>query len=164
MTHQATDFSELPYRPCAGIVLINKDGLVFAGRRLDSKSAAADAWQMPQGGIDEGEDPEAAAWREMLEEIGTDKARLSGVTENWISYDLPDHLLGKVWKGRYRGQQQKWFAFHFEGNDADINIETEDPEFSTWQWMKAEELLACTVTFKHSVYEQVFEAFGDFLT
>lgn len=163
---QSTRFDALPYRPCAGICLI-RDGLVFSGRRLDggetSNGSGGNLWQMPQGGIDEGETPVAAVWREMEEEIGTRAARLLGEIEDWITYDLPADLLGKVWKGRYRGQKQKWFAFAFEGVDADINIETEHPEFSQWQWMHAADLVADTVPFKRDVYARVFEEFARFL-
>lgn len=157
------DPGSIPYRPCAGILLTNKDGLVFSGRRIDGGETRGNLWQMPQGGIDEGEDPTLAAWREMEEEIGTRAARLLGETKEWLTYDLPPELLGKVWKGRYRGQKQKWFAFVFEGEDKDINIETEHPEFSEWQWMRASDLLACTVEFKRDVYGRVFEEFSEVL-
>lgn len=157
------DLSTLPYRPCAGIVLINDEGLVFSGRRIDGGETHGNLWQLPQGGIDEGESPEVAAWREMEEEIGTRAARLVGEAEDWLTYDLPPELLGKVWKGRYRGQKQRWFAFAFEGQDADINIETEHPEFSEWQWMRASDLLQRTVAFKRDVYERVFEEFANLL-
>lgn len=157
------DPDSLPYRPCAGILLLNTQGLVFSGRRLDGGETRGNLWQMPQGGIDEGEAPDAAAWREMEEEIGTRKATLLGEVEDWINYDLPLELLGKVWKGRYRGQKQKWFAFRFEGVDGDINIETEHPEFSEWQWMPASDLMSETVPFKRDVYTRVFEEFSEFL-
>jgi putative (di)nucleoside polyphosphate hydrolase len=155
--------STLPYRPCAGIVLVNAEGLVFAGRRLDTSSTEPSAWQMPQGGIDAGETPDVAAFREMEEEIGTRNAQLLGQTPEWIAYDLPPHLLGKVWKGKYRGQKQKWFAFKFQGADGDINIDTEHPEFSDWTWMEASKLLERTVEFKRHVYEEVFKEFKGFL-
>lgn len=157
------DFSSLPYRPCAGIVLINREGLVFSGKRLDVETLAPGAWQMPQGGIDKGEDPTAAAFREMEEEIGTSKARLLATTADWLTYDLPSELLGRAWKGRYKGQKQLWFALAFEGDDDDINIETDHPEFAEWRWMKAADLLTCAVDFKRAVYEQVFDEFGDLL-
>lgn len=157
------DPDSLPYRPCAGICLINSDGLIFAGRRIDGGEARGHLWQMPQGGIDEGEAPGVAALREMEEEIGTRKASLLAEAPDWIPYDLPPELLGKVWKGKYRGQKQKWFAFRFEGVDADISIETQHPEFSTWAWMTAEDLLAETVPFKRDVYTRVFDEFAAFL-
>lgn len=160
----ATDPTDLPYRPCAGIVLINSEGLIWAGRRLDSETRAPNAWQMPQGGIDKGEDPEAAAFREMEEEIGTRNARLLKASEGWLKYDLPTDLLGYVWKGKYRGQKQKWFALSYEGTDNDINIQTEDPEFSEWKWMSASELLTCTVEFKRDVYVQVFKEFQELIS
>ena len=137
---------------------------MFSGRRIDGGETHGNLWQLPQGGIDEGESPEVAAWREMEEEIGTRAARLLGEAGGWLTYDLPPELLGKVWKGRYRGQKQKWFAFQFEGRDVDINIETEHPEFSEWQWMRARALLQRTVAFKRDVYERVFEEFADLLT
>jgi len=154
---------DLPYRPCAGVLLVNSDGLVFSGRRIGNHEPGSKAWQMPQGGIDEGESPGAAALREMEEEVGTRAARLVREMAGWITYDLPPDLLGKTWKGRYRGQKQKWFAFVFEGTDSDIDIETEHPEFVEWQWMRASELLERTVDFKRSVYERVFEEFSDLL-
>ena len=157
------DFTNLPYRPCAGILLINGDGLVFSGRRIGSHETRSQAWQMPQGGIDEGESAGAAAMREMEEEVGTSAARLLGEMEEWLTYDLPADLLGKAWKGRYRGQKQKWFAFAFEGADSEINIETEHPEFAEWQWMRASDLLERTVAFKRGVYTRVFEEFSDLL-
>jgi putative (di)nucleoside polyphosphate hydrolase len=149
---------DLPYRPCAGVVLVNGEGLVFAGRRTDS---AVPAWQMPQGGIDDGERPKAAALRELWEETGVtaDKVSLAGRTKGWLTYDLPPELLGRVWGGRYRGQKQKWFLFRFTGQDSDIRIATSHPEFSEWRWIGADELVAGIVPFKRAVYEQVVTAF-----
>ena len=157
------DPTTLPYRPCAGIVLINSEGLIWSGRRLDTETRAPKAWQMPQGGIDKGEDPQAAAFREMEEEIGTARASLIKAAQDWLNYDLPSDLLGRAWKGKYRGQKMMWFALRFEGSDEDVNIETDDPEFSEWKWMTSEELLACTVDFKKEVYLQVFEEFSDLI-
>ncbi len=154
----------LTYRPCVGIVLINSGGLVFAGQRIDNLGGAHEAWQMPQGGIDEGEEPEAAMWREMGEEIGTDKARILKQTPDWLTYDLPDHLIGKVWRGKYRGQKQMWFAMAFTGNDDDINIETEIPEFCEWRWLTPSEILKSIVPFKRDVYEAVFKEFRDLIS
>ena len=153
---------DLPYRPCAGVVLVNADGHIFAGRRLDH---AAGAWQMPQGGIDDGETPHEAALRELEEETGLsrDLVEVEGETDDWILYDLPDDLLGKVWKGRYRGQRQKWFLCRFRGRDDDVNIETDHPEFSAWTWMTPDELIAQIVPFKREVYGAVFARFGDAL-
>jgi putative (di)nucleoside polyphosphate hydrolase len=141
-----------------GVVLVNADGLVFAGRRIDSPSPA---WQMPQGGIDDGETPQAAALRELWEETGVtaDKVTAVGRTRGWLTYDLPPELMGKVWGGRYRGQKQKWFLFRFSGQDGDIRIDTRHPEFSEWRWIAADEMLAAIVPFKRAVYAQVIDAF-----
>lgn len=146
-----------PYRPCVGIALFNAEGLVFAARRIDTPQ---DAWQMPQGGVDEGETPRAAALREMKEEIGTADAEFIAESADWLCYDLPPELRGKVWKGRYRGQRQKWFALRFTGRDADIDIVTAHPEFSEWRWMPLEALPRLIVPFKRSVYEAVAAEFG----
>ncbi len=148
--------ANLPYRPCVGMMLINPDNLVFVAHRIDMQ---VEAWQMPQGGIDAGEDPETAVFREMKEEIGTDDARIIGVTEDWINYDLPDHLIGKVWKGRYRGQRQKWFAMRYTGSDDDIDIETEHPEFDAWRWVAFDALIDLVIPFKRDSYAQVVAEF-----
>ncbi|SMO76091.1 RNA pyrophosphohydrolase [Paracoccus laeviglucosivorans] len=160
MTEQLLGPSGLPYRPCAGVVLINGDGLVFAGQRIDNPGHA---WQMPQGGIDSGETPREAALRELVEETGVtpDLVEIIGESPDWVTYDLPPELLGKVWKGRFGGQQQKWLALRFLGADGDVKIETEHPEFDRWQWMRASDLVAGIVPFKRAVYEQVFRDFGD---
>jgi len=152
----------LPYRPCVGVMLINGDGLIFAGQRLDSN---APAWQMPQGGIDDGEKPRAAALRELWEETGvtSDLVEFIGKTNDWVTYDLPDELLGKIWGGKFRGQKQRWFLFRFKGEDDQINIVTEHPEFSNWRWIAADEMLAAIVPFKRPVYEQVVQAFRTYL-
>lgn len=146
-----------PYRPGVGLVLFNRAGLVFTARRIDTKEAA---WQFPQGGIDEGEDPATAAMRELHEEIGTDKARIVAESRGWISYDLPPDLADKVWKGRFRGQKQKWFALEFLGEDADIDIATEHPEFSEWRWMRLQDVPALIVPFKRALYDQVVAEFA----
>jgi len=151
-----TDTPRLPYRPCVGIMLLNAAGDVFVGRRIDT---LVEAWQMPQGGIDEGEEPAAAAFREMEEEIGTARASILAQSRGWLDYDLPEHLLGKVWNGRYGGQRQKWFAMRFEGTDGDINLATAQPEFNAWQWLRAETLPDTIVPFKRSLYEQVLREF-----
>ena len=149
------DPATLPYRPCAGVVLVNRDGLVFGGKRIDNPG---DAWQMPQGGLDRGELPEEAALRELREEtgVGRDKVTVLAQTAGWITYDLPAELLGTLWKGRYRGQEQMWFAARFHGEDADVNIATANPEFSDWQWMEPQALVEKIVPFKRGVYERVF--------
>jgi putative (di)nucleoside polyphosphate hydrolase len=148
----------LPYRPCVGVVLINPAGLIFAGQRIDSDSPA---WQMPQGGIDRDEKPRAAALRELWEETGVsgDLVEFVAKTPDWLTYDLPPELLGKVWGGKYCGQRQRWFLFRFLGQDGDIRIATEHPEFSSWKWIGAEEMLASIVPFKREVYGQVIDAF-----
>ena len=147
-----------PYRRGVGIVLINARGRVFVAQRIDTKESA---WQMPQGGIDADETPRAAALRELHEEIGTDKARVIGVTRTWLSYDLPPDLQSKVWKGKYRGQKQKWFLMRFTGTNADINLETEHPEFSVWKWLPFTHLPRVIVGFKRDIYKQVVAAFKD---
>lgn len=150
------DRDALPYRPCVGVMLFDERGRVFVGRRIDTP----DAWQMPQGGIDEGESPEAAALRELEEEIGTAKAAVEGVTADWLTYDLPDHLVGKVWGGRWRGQRQKWFACRFLGDDGDIRLETRHPEFDAWRWVQLDELTALIVPFKRAIYAAVVDELG----
>lgn len=152
------DPSTLPYRPCVGVMLINANGLIFAGQRLDSTSPA---WQMPQGGIDDGEKPRDAALRELGEETGVtpDLVRFIAKTENWVTYDLPPELLGKVWGGKYRGQRQKWFLYQFLGQDDQVEIATDHPEFSTWRWIKADDMLTSIVPFKRAVYDAVVAEF-----
>ncbi|MEC9183148.1 MAG: RNA pyrophosphohydrolase [Pseudomonadota bacterium] len=154
MTEPAVD--ERPFRPCVGIFLINSDGKIFVGARND---LPGDHWQMPQGGIDEGETPEVAAFREMEEEIGTAKAEIISAYENWIYYRLPPELSKTAWKGRFQGQKQKWFALRYLGTDGDINIETEYPEFRAWKWADLEELPEMTVDFKQPAYEEIRAAF-----
>ena len=152
----------LPYRLCAGVMLINAQGDVFVGQRIDS---SVEAWQMPQGGIDEGEDAEAAALRELGEETGVapEKVVLIAAAPGEFVYDLPDDLIGKVWKGQYRGQTQRWFLYRFLGDDSDINIVTAHQEFRAWRWLPPAELPAVIVPFKRALYEQVLAAFSPHL-
>ena len=154
--------SGLPYRMGAGVVLINPYGLIFAGQRIDNPGPA---WQMPQGGIDGDEKPREAAYRELWEETGVtrDKVEFVGKTHGWVTYDLPPELLGKVWGGKYRGQRQKWFLFRFKGQDSDIRIASEHPEFSTWRWILADEMVESIVPFKRAVYEEVIRSFRAYL-
>jgi putative (di)nucleoside polyphosphate hydrolase len=147
---------DLPYRLGVGLVLFNAQGLVFAARRIDTE---LDAWQMPQGGIDKGEEPEVAALRELEEEIGTAKAEIIAETKDWLAYDLPKDLAAQVWKGKYRGQKQKWYALRFLGDDSDINIATEHPEFSDWTWMPLAEVVEKIVPFKRDIYRAVAAEF-----
>ena len=148
----------LPYRPCVGVMLVNAEGRVFAGRRIDNP---APAWQMPQGGIDPGEKPRRAALRELWEETGITEDLVEFVAKapDWLTYDLPPDLLGKVWGGKYRGQRQRWFLFRFLGRDDQVQIATEHPEFSEWRWIGAEEMIAAIVPFKRAIYEEVVAAF-----
>jgi putative (di)nucleoside polyphosphate hydrolase len=150
----------LPYRPCVGVMLVNREGRVFAGQRLDSPGPA---WQMPQGGIDEGEDPRAAALRELAEETGIPASAVEVVAETaeWIRYDLPVELVPRMWKGRFRGQRQRWFLMRFLGEDGLIDIATADPEFRAWAWVDPAELVERIVPFKRATYAAVLEAFAD---
>ena len=152
------DPAKLPYRPCVGVVLMNAGGELFVGQRKDSE---VPAWQMPQGGIDKGEGIEEAALRELWEETGVtaDKVDLIAVTPGWVRYDLPEHLIGKVWGGKYRGQKQKWVLLRFLGRDDDVRIDSAHPEFSEWRWLEPDEVLAQIVPFKRAVYAEVLEAF-----
>jgi len=152
----------LPYRPCAGVMLLNADGQVFVGARIDSKLGA---WQMPQGGIDEDEDARAAAYRELEEETGVVKNLTEFLAEapRELTYDLPDELIGKVWGGRFRGQRQKWFLLRFTGDDSDVNIATDHPEFHAWQWAAPADLPDLIVPFKSELYRRLLVEFADYL-
>lgn len=157
-----TDASNLPYRPCAGIMVANRQGLIFVGQRTDARFAKwGDCWQMPQGGIDEGEDPESAAFRELKEETGiiAEKVELLARSKDEHLYDLPDELLGKVWKGKYRGQRQSWFLMRFTGEDSDIDIKGEDEEFSAWKWADPVTLPDIIVPFKRDLYRAILREF-----
>jgi putative (di)nucleoside polyphosphate hydrolase len=144
--------SDLPYRPCVGVMLLNAGGKVFVGKRIDQ---TVEGWQMPQGGIDKGESPRQAALRELKEETGTDKAEILGEMEDWLTYDLPPHLVGIAFHGKYRGQRQKWFALRFTGKDSDIDLTAHEPEFSEWKWAALESLPGLIVPFKREIYQAV---------
>lgn len=145
------------YRPCAAIVLFDRTGRVLVADRIDM---AEDAWQLPQGGIDDGETPERAALREMAEELGTDRAEIVGTAPEWIAYDLPDRAAGARWAGRYRGQRVMLVALRFTGNDDDIDLATAHPEFAAWKWVELEELPSLIVAFKRPLYESAVGAFA----
>ena len=151
------DVAALPYRKGVGLMMVNRGGDVFVARRIDMPSAA---WQMPQGGIDKGENPRQAAMRELREEIGTDKAEIVAESGEWLSYDLPADLVPQIWNGRFRGQTQKWFLLRFAGTDADINIETDHPEFLEWKWAALSDLPKLIVPFKRKLYQDLVAEFG----
>ena len=156
------DLAGLPYRPCVGVMLVNAEGKVFVGQRIDAKEG--DRWQMPQGGIDEGEDLHAAAFRELAEEtgIGESLATILATTSGELLYDLPDELLGTLWGGRYRGQRQTWVLMRFTGEDADVDLAAHDPpEFFAWKWADPEELPELIVPFKREVYQAIVDGFRD---
>jgi putative (di)nucleoside polyphosphate hydrolase len=160
-----TKIDDLPYRPCVGVMLLNAEGRAFAGRRSEAANAPEGAghwWQMPQGGIDPGEDAEKAALRELNEETGIRTARIIGRARGWMNYDLPSELIGVAWEGRYRGQTQLWFAARFEGEEGEIELEPKtghEREFDAWRWVALEELPGLVVPFKRPVYEAVVAEF-----
>ncbi len=156
------EIEKLPYRRNVGVMLVNGGNLVFVAQRIDNPGPAL---QMPQGGIDKGEDPRTAALRELEEETGVSASLVTVEAESkgWIAYDLPHDLVPRIWKGRYRGQEQKWFLLRFHGTDDAINIETEHPEFSEWRWVPLDEVPERIVPFKRAVYEQVVAEFRPYL-
>ncbi len=160
--------SDLPYRPCVGIVLVNRDDLVWIGRRPDipDEEGRGEWWQMPQGGIDPGEEPRACAIRELREETGVRSVEFMAEAPDWYYYDLPAHLIGVAWGGRYRGQKQRWFAFRFLGADSEIDLARpgHKPEFDRWRWVKLDAVTALVGPFKRPVYEQVVGAFRPLLS
>ena len=156
------DRDNLPYRPCAGVMLLSRDGQVFVGQRLDS---TLEAWQMPQGGIDPGEDPLEAAYRELWEETGVtrDHVELVAAAPDELTYDLPADLVAKVWKGKWRGQRQRWFLFRFLGDDGHVNIATGEPEFRAWRWAEPKDLPDIIVPFKRALYKELLTVFEQHL-
>jgi putative (di)nucleoside polyphosphate hydrolase len=158
------EFAGLPYRPCVGVMLVNSAGRVFVGKRIDNKEM--DAWQMPQGGIDDGEDLHAAALRELQEETGVSSHLVTIIAEtrDELLYDLPDFLMGKMWGGKFRGQRQKWLLMRFSGEDTDIDLNAhEHAEFEAWRWVEPEQVPELIVPFKKRVYRQVVEEFRDLI-
>jgi putative (di)nucleoside polyphosphate hydrolase len=163
-----TRFEDLPYRPCAGMAVLNRNGRVFIGRRVEGPEHVDNihVWQMPQGGIDEGEDPYPAALRELHEETNIRSVEKLGEIRDWLYYDIPRDIVGRAWKGRYRGQKQKWYAFRFAGDESEIDIAHpaggHEPEFVEWRWEPLQNLSKLVVPFKQKVYERVVEEFSRF--
>tara|TARA_B110000438_G_scaffold196959_1_gene188482 strand:- start:431 stop:907 length:477 start_codon:yes stop_codon:yes gene_type:complete len=147
-----TEKKELPLRVGVGIILLNKENNILVGRRIDNPK---NSWQMPQGGVDQNEDFFKAAKRELEEETSIKSIELIKELDGWFKYDLPKYLLGKIWKGKYRGQKQKWFVMKFKGTDSEINVKTKNPEFFKWKWVKARELPKIAVHFKTDIYEKI---------
>ncbi|MBK5961947.1 RNA pyrophosphohydrolase [Rhodoplanes elegans] len=164
-----TRFEDLPYRPCVGVMVLNRDGLAFIGRRTEGPEHVDDvhAWQMPQGGVDPGEDPWPAALRELYEETSIRSVEKLGEVEEWLAYDIPRDIVGQAWKGRYRGQTQKWYALRFTGDEREINIHepgggAHEAEFAEWRWEPVENLPGLIIPFKRPVYERVVAAFSKY--
>jgi putative (di)nucleoside polyphosphate hydrolase len=159
-------FEDLPYRPCVGVLVLNRAGLVFIGRRIEGPEHvdAAHAWQMPQGGIDKGEEPWPAALRELHEETNIRSVERLGEIADWLQYDIPREIVGQAWKGKYRGQTQKWFAMRFTGDDSEIDLAHPagalEPEFSAWRWEPMQNIPSLVVPFKRADYERVVREFA----
>jgi len=151
---------KLPFRPGVGMMIINQNNRIFVGKRIDSKT---NGWQMPQGGINLGETPSAAALREMAEEIGSSQGKIIAESKKWYSYRLPPFLVHKLWGGKYCGQRQKWFLIRFTGQDSDINVKTKHPEFDSWQWVGFNELLENIIPFKYKLYSKIIAEFKEFI-
>lgn len=154
------DLAHLPYRACVGTMLLNARGEAFVGRRIDRDENGGEAWQMPQGGVDEGEELRRAAFRELFEETGITNAEIIAEAQDWLQYDLPPELIGIALKGRFRGQRQKWFALRFFGQESEINLATHHPEFDAWRWVGLSELPGLIVPFKRPVYEELVRIFA----
>lgn len=149
--------SKLPYRPCVGALLVNRAGRVLVARRIDSPGA----WQLPQGGIDDGEDPADAVLRELAEETGVTSVKIIAESSGWLQYDLPDDLIGTLWGGAYRGQRQKWFALRFRGDDSEIDLEAhKEVEFDAWKWADMADLPDLAISFKRPLYQDIVREFG----
>lgn len=166
---RASRFEDLPYRPCVGLTVINRTGLVFIGRRASGPEHIDEThvWQMPQGGIDDGEDPWPAALRELYEETNIRSVEKLGAIDDWLTYDIPCEIVGQAWGGKYRGQSQKWFALRFTGEDREIDIATpgggaHEPEFIAWKWEPMKNLPDLVVPFKRATYERVVREFSRF--
>jgi len=164
-----SEFESLPYRPCAGMMVLNRDGLVFIGRRASGPEHidATHVWQMPQGGIDEDEDAYKAALRELYEETNMRSVEKLGEIADWLAYDIPREIVGEAWGGKYRGQKQKWYALRFTGDENEIDIAApaggaHEPEFIAWRWVTMDELPDLVVPFKRETYERVVEEFKKF--
>ncbi|MFD2182564.1 RNA pyrophosphohydrolase [Rhodoplanes azumiensis] len=164
-----TRFEDLPYRPCVGVMVLNRDGLAFIGRRTEGPEHVDDvhAWQMPQGGVDPGEDPWPAALRELYEETSIRSVEKLGEIEEWLTYDIPREIVGQAWKGKYRGQTQKWYALRFTGDEREIDILTpgggaHPAEFAEWRWEPVDNLPGLIIPFKRPVYERVVAEFSRF--
>ena len=160
-------FEDLPYRPCVGVVLLNRQGLVLIGRRIEGPEHIdlTHTWQMPQGGIDDGEEPWPAAVRELREETNIRSVERLGEIADWLKYDIPREIVGQAWRGKYRGQTQKWFAMRFTGNDDEIDVEHpagHEPEFSAWRWERLQKIPDLVVPFKRAVYDRVAGEFRQF--
>ncbi|MBB3644648.1 putative (di)nucleoside polyphosphate hydrolase [Rhizobium sp. BK619] len=172
MSQATVKAEDLPYRPCVGVMILNRAGLVWAGRRIPDGNSEYDGspqlWQMPQGGIDKGEDPLDAAYRELYEETGIKTVTLLAEAKDWINYDLPPALIGIGLRGKFRGQTQRWFAFRFDGGDSEIAINPppggHEPEFDAWEWKPMQELPSLIVPFKRAVYDQVIAEFQHLAT
>ena len=165
MASETPSYESLPYRPCVGLMVLNPQGRVFIGRRIDGPEHvdAAHVWQMPQGGVDPGEDTWRAALRELYEETNIRSVEKLGEIAEWLSYDIPREFVGQAWKGKYRGQTQKWYALRFTGQDSDIQLDADEhPEFEAWRWVRLQELPELAVAFKRDIYARLVRDFASY--